>query len=114
MESCYIAPPRKLRSLAMQREGGSMAAFAHDFDFRPPDVPIPTSPQRLHRRLLGGESRGVTLIAWAPTRLAIDDFALGENTRPKAPSGRRAGYGAFDPRDLDNIHTGSDDRHTFA
>src|SRR5258707_683426 len=89
-----------------------MAALAHDFDFAPSDVAIPSGAERLHRRLFRGEATGVALIARISARLAICYFAVGEHACAKPCPGQRTIDRPLDAIDLDQIDSSSENsRH---
>src|SRR5258708_34679956 len=84
------AAGREGRGLAGQFDRGRLATLAHDFNIAPADVTIPSSAERLHRGLLRGKARRVTLEASAAARFAIGNFALSKDSRAKTFSGERA------------------------
>ena len=88
---------------------GALAALAHDFYLAPSDVAVPSRAQRFHRRLLGGEARGVALVAREAARLAVLDLAGREDAGAKALAGGRPRECALDAIDFDNVDSGACD-----
>src|SRR5262249_24947986 len=111
MEARNVAARGELCGFSVELDGRGMAALARDFDFTPANVAVPSGAHRLHRGLFCGESRGITLKPSPPSRLAVSDFALGENTGAKTLASVWARQRTFDTFNFDQINSSTDDRH---
>ena len=96
----------KLRSLAMERDGGSASGLAADFNVAPGNSMIPARPDSLHRGFLGGEARGVTLDA-VGLRFTIADLGLSKN--PMQEAFAEACDGRSDARHFRDVDAGAND-----
>ena len=103
--------PRRPASSAARpcrRSPGRRRASTHHLDVVPADAVAPARAERLHRRLLGGETRGVALGARPAPRLAVACSAGREDPGAKAVAVRR-GERAAHALDLAGVDADPDD-----
>lgn len=111
MKALDSTPAGKFGRFAMKDDRWCVTAFTHDLDLAPADVAVPSSAHRFHRGFLGREARRVALKSGAAARFAIGGLALGVDASAKSRPCDGAGEGALDAVNLDDIDSGSNNRH---
>jgi ferredoxin len=111
MKALDSASARKLGRFAMEDNRWRVTAFTDNLDLAPADVAVPSSAHRFHRGFLGREAHRVALKSRAAARFAVGGLAFGVDASAKSRSCDGAGEGALDAVDLDDIDSGSNNRH---
>jgi len=96
---------RKLRRLAVERDGGTAARLPANFNVAPGDPMIPAGADGLHRGFLSREARSVAL---DPVGFGFTVLSLGLGKNPLQKAITEAGDGCFDARYLRYVDTSAD------
>src|ERR1700757_756135 len=93
----------------MQDDVGFAASRARHFDIEPPHSRAPTSSERFHYRLLGGETTGIAFVFSTHFSLAVRDFPFGKHPVPESPANSSILQRFLDPLDFNQIYPGAYD-----